>query len=119
MQNSILPDRFVAKFVHDLLPTGKRVHFYKTYYEHRCLSCFADEEDRRHLLLCDDPEWKKRKGKLLKDIRETCDRTYVSQAMLELLYNGIRDGLDDNRLENLSQYQANILPLIEEQDRIG
>jgi len=89
VQNSILPDKFVTKFVHDLLPTGKRVHYYKIYYEHRCPSCFADQEDRRHLLLCGDPKRRKWKGKLLKDIRETCDRTDVSQEMLELLYNGI------------------------------
>ena len=113
MQNSILPDRFVTKFVHDLLPTGRRVHLYKTYYDHRCPSCFADQEDHRHLLLCDDPERKKLKGNLLTDIRETCDRTNVSQQeMLELLYNGIRDDLDDNRLENPSQYPAKLLPLV-------
>jgi len=54
----------------------------------------------------------------MKDIREKCDRTDVSQEMLELLYNGIRDDLDDNQLGNRSQYLAKLLPLIEEQDRI-
>jgi len=34
VQNSILPEKFVTKFVRDLLPTGKIVNFYKTYYEH-------------------------------------------------------------------------------------
>jgi len=62
---------------------------------------------------------RKWKGKLLKDIRETCDRTDVSQEMLEMLYNGIRDDLDDNQLENRAQYPAKLLPLIEEQNRIG
>ena len=83
VQNSTLLDKFVTKFVHDLLPTEKRVHYYKAYYENRCPSCFADQKDRRHLLLCGDPERKKWKEKLLKDIRETCDRTDVSQEMLE------------------------------------
>lgn len=119
VQNSTLPDRFVTKFIHDLLPTGRRVHFYKTYFDHRCPSCFSDQEDRRHLLLCDDPERKKWKGNLLTDIRETCDRTNVSEEMLELLYNGIRDDLDDTPLENPAQYPAKLMPLIEEQDRIG
>jgi len=59
------------------------------------LQCFAYQEDRRHFLLRDDPERKTWKGKLLKDIRETCDRTGVSQEMLELMYNGIREDLDD------------------------
>ena len=119
MQNSTLPDKFVTKFVHDLLSTGKRVHTYKIYYEHRCPSCFADQEDRRHLLLCNDPERKKWKEKLLKDIRETSDRTDVSQEMIELLYNGIRDDLDGNQLDNRAQYPEKLLPLIEEQDRKG
>ena len=38
--------------------------------------------------------------------------------MLELLYNGIRDDLDDNQLENRSQFAEKLLPLIEKQDRI-
>ena len=39
VQNSIL------QVIHDLLPTGKRVHLNKEYYDHRCPSCFEDQEN--------------------------------------------------------------------------
>ena len=51
-------------------------------------------------------------------LRETCDRTDVSQEMLELLYNGIRDDLDDKQLENRARYPTKLLPLIKEQNKI-
>ena len=41
------------------------------------------------------------------------------EQTLELLYNGIRDDLDDSQLENRSQYPEKLLQLIEEQVRIG
>ena len=34
ISNIDLQNRFVTKFVHNMLPTGNRVHLYKTYYDH-------------------------------------------------------------------------------------
>jgi len=56
ISNIDLPNRFITKFVHNMLPTGNIVHLYKTYYDHRCPSCFAEQEDIRHLLTCPDPK---------------------------------------------------------------
>ena len=67
-----------------------------------------------HLLLCYDPERRKWKGELLNDIRKACDRIDMSQEMLELLYNGIREDIVDNQLENRHGYPAKLLPLIDE-----
>ena len=47
ISNIDLPNRFVTKFVHNMLPTGNRVHLYQKYYDHRypCVSPKKKTED--------------------------------------------------------------------------
>ncbi len=47
---------FTIKLINDLLPTGKRVHLYKEYYDDRCPSCDSHQEDRDHLFQCQDAQ---------------------------------------------------------------
>jgi len=117
--NIDLPNRFVTKFVHNMLPTGNRVHLYKTYYDDRCPSCFAEQEDRRHLLTCPDPERRKWKSKVLKELREACDRTDVGQPMIQILVDGLYHELDDCQMENTTSHPDNLQQLIVEQNNIG
>lgn len=42
---SHIPKMIVTKSIHNLLPTGKRVHLYKRHYDHRCPSCEEEYED--------------------------------------------------------------------------
>jgi hypothetical protein len=44
--------KFICKLLHDMLPTGKRVHHYSSHYDHRCPSCRTPYEDRSHFLGC-------------------------------------------------------------------
>jgi hypothetical protein len=46
---------FIVKLLHNLLPTGKHVHQYKTTYCHPCPSWDEPFEDRSHLYRCRDP----------------------------------------------------------------
>ena len=56
---SKLPARFITKFIHQILPTGKVVHRYKPYYNAGCPSCDEQCEDQFHLLTCPAAEQKK------------------------------------------------------------
>ena len=57
INTSNLPNSFVTKFVHDILPTGKVIHRYKKYYDHRCPSCSQEARSsfrwskKRHFFL--------------------------------------------------------------------
>jgi hypothetical protein len=53
---------FTIKLINDLLPTGKRVHLYKEYYDDCCPSCDSPQEDRDHLFQCQHvqlDQWRK------------------------------------------------------------
>ena len=62
ISNTKLPEKFIIKFIHNILPTGKVVHRYKPYYNPGCPSCDHQCEDQSHLLICPTvkrTKWKK------------------------------------------------------------
>ena len=75
------------------------------------------QEDRKHLLTCPDPE--RRKWKLLKELREACDRTDVSQPMIQILVKGLYHALDDCQMENTTSHPDNLQQLLSEQNNTG
>jgi len=66
-----------------------------------------------------DPKRRKWKGKLLKELREACDRTDVSEPMIQILVDGLYHELDDCQMENTTSHPDNLQQLIAEQNNIG
>ena len=119
VSNSDLPGKFVSKLVHNLLPTGSRVHKYKPFYDHRCPSCGEPQEDQYHLLRCQHPDRLKWTTNFFEDIRKFCTKTSVSGELTHLLVEGLYWSLHDSPLENAQQYPQQLQPLIASQESIG
>ena len=119
ISGSSIPDKFVTKFTHDILPTGSRVHCYQKFYSHKCPSCFADHEDLTHFLLCPHPDRLKWISPLIKDLREVCKKTKMTGELTQLLIDGVYCYLHDTQLENPQSYPDSIQGLIAEQEQIG
>ena len=119
ISSSSLPDRFVTKFIHDLLPTGKRVHRYKPFYDHRCPSCYREYEDHFHCFTCEHEDRIKWRPPLLKDVRDFCRRTFVSNDLTTLLIDGIESYFTDSHLEYPPRFPDHLYLLISEQEDIG
>ena len=82
---SDLPNSFVKKFVHGILPTGKVIHQYKWYYDHWCPSCHQEQEDRWHLLRCQHQDRVKWSSPMLQDLWGFCTLMKVSGEMTQHL----------------------------------
>ena len=117
ISNSKLPAHFVTKFIHNLLPAGKRVHRYKKHYDHHCPSCGAADEDRYHVLTC--PERTKWVAPLLKEVQEFCDQSKTNQEFIHLIVDGIKDYLAGNQPKDSSHYPDHLALLVNEQATIG
>jgi len=62
---------------------------------------------------------KKMERKLLKELREACDHTNVSQPTRQILVDGLYIELDDCHIENASSHPDNLQQLVAEQNNIG
>ena len=116
--NNDLPDKFITKMIHNLLPTGKRVHRYKPYYDHRCPSCYQDYEDFHHVLTCHNAIRSKWQSTLLKDVRKICYKMKVGSTIIKLLVNGIQYHLWDSTMEQ-DMHSGRLSPIWEDQQKIG
>ena len=117
--NSKIPEKFITKFIHNILPTGKIVNRYKPFYNPGCPSCDHQCEDQFHLLTCPNIERTKWKSRMNKDLIKFCQDTKVSEELQLLLINGISDHLQDTPLEDPQQYPASLQVLIQDQQLIG
>jgi predicted RNA-binding Zn-ribbon protein involved in translation (DUF1610 family) len=108
---------FITKLIHDLLPTGARVHRYKKYYVHHCPSCGANEEDRMHMWQCQSPRREQWRKQFLITLRSKCRSSNTCPVLTSLLLGGIRSVFDDTAFQ--AEGSAEIEALAAEQDHLG
>lgn len=118
MNCTSLPDRFVTKLTHDMLPAGRRVHKYQPYYDHACPSCGAPYEDRTHFLMCGNENRKKWRSGLTKGVRQICDKMKVDKDLIDLLMDFFEYYFADSKVE-CARHPEWLHPLIVSQDNIG
>ena len=97
--SNTLDHKFIVKLVNDLLPTGKRVSRYKPYYDHRCPSCYADQEDRHHLFQCPHTSRDQWRSQFLLALRTKMKDLSTSPMLSRLLLDGIQSYFDDTQFQ--------------------
>ena len=110
---------FLVKFLHNLLPTGKRVHRYAVTYCHRCPTCHAPQEDRSHLLQCPHPSRIAWINDLFVALRARCASLRTREVLLDLLITGIDCWINDTAFPYHRFPSASVQPLLAQQDSIG
>ena len=116
---SRLPDKFITKFIYNILPTGDRVHLYQFRYDHHCPTCNAAQETQHHLLVCHAPERRPWKSALQKAIREFCTDTNASGDLTHLLVEVLHWCLRDSPPPDLDQHPHTLQHIIRAQSIIG
>jgi ribonuclease HI len=108
---------FTIKLINDLLPTGKRVHLYKEYYDDRCPSCDSRQEDRDHLFQCQDAQRDQWRTQFVENMTKTMQGVDTSPDLKRLLTEGLMSYFHDTpyQLEGPEEIQHLAL----EQERIG
>jgi hypothetical protein len=113
------PHKFLIKFLHNLLPVGKRVSRYDPIkYPSKCPSCDTEVEDFRHLLSCQNSERAKWQSTLRTKLRERCEFLQTDPTLTDLMLHGINSWLKDIPIP-LNLIPTCLTPLIESQTRIG
>ena len=110
---------FVVKFLHNLLPTGKRVHRYDPTYSHRCPSCQDPHEDRAHLLRCPEPTRFAWVNELFTALRARCTSLLTCESLVSILLHGLESWLTDTPFPLHQFPTAALQPLIRQQESIG
>jgi hypothetical protein len=110
---------FIVKYIHNLLPTGKRVHKYDTLHSHRCPTCQSPHEDRLHLLRCDHTSRATWRTDLLSALRTRCTSLLTRESLINLLIVGIDSWLNDTAFPHYLFPSCALASLLEQQDRIG
>jgi hypothetical protein len=109
---------FLVKFVHDKLPVGKTIARYKDTYDHRCPSCYDDQEDRTHFLRCPHPDRTKWHLKLATAIRKRCENLPTRPYLMEILIAGLVHWFQDTAFPR-DDYPAQYHDLIDQQEHLG
>jgi predicted RNA-binding Zn-ribbon protein involved in translation (DUF1610 family) len=87
--------QFLTKLTMDLLPMGKTVHRYKSYYDHHCPSCGEEHETRSHVLRCRHDTRTPWQNKLLTKVRKEWEEKGTSQVLLAVIVDGLEAWFND------------------------
>ena len=78
---------FTVKFIHDWLPLGSLVSYYKGNYSTKCPSCDHEFENRDHFLLCESRrEWNQ---EALKELRRFLKKHPTRPALIDILLEAL------------------------------
>jgi exonuclease III len=108
--------KFICKLVHNLLPTGKRVHRYGTQYAHQCPSCQQPNEDRIHVLIC--PHRRLWRSVLHSEIVKYIQKNPTHPSLAQLLLFVVSDWLPGSVIA-ADDYHTDLKSLIRWQFKIG
>ena len=102
----------------DKLPVGKTIARYKDTYDHRCPSCYEDQEDRTHFLRCPHPDRTKWHLKLATAIRKRCEYLPTRPYLMEILISGLVHWFQDTAFPR-EDYPTQYHDLIDQQEHLG
>ena len=113
------PCSFLSKFLHNLLPVGKRVHRYDPIrYPNSCPSCDAEEEDIVHFLRCPNTTRRKWQQDLSTALRKHFEATNTALVLQELLLTILFCWFNDTAVP-LTDVHPSVHPLLFSQEAIG
>jgi hypothetical protein len=110
---------FLVKFLHDLLPVGKRVQQYdQEKYTSKCPSCDEEMEDTKHLLLCQDQERKKWQSELRQSVIQHSNKVGSDIELIAILDTALSTFFEQKEFPR-EEFDPKFTALIESQEAIG
>jgi hypothetical protein len=114
-----VPNGFLAKFLHRLLPVGTRLVKYDAVrYSSKCPSCGEEEEDQDHLLRCQNPERARWQGSVKKEIHSYFTRTDTYEGIRDVLIQGLHAWFNEACFP-IHRFRGELKNLARSQGRIG
>ena len=114
-----VPDVFLTKFLHKILPVGKRlVQYDKDRYSGSCPSCDIDVEDQDHLFKCSHGNRTKWRQELKTEIHNFSNRTDMSEGVKDVLLTGLFSWIEESKFPS-HQFHGGLRDLADSQARIG
>jgi hypothetical protein len=87
---------FLVKFLSKWLPVGKRVHRYNpAVYPSQCPSCSCENEDFNHAFRCPDPQRRKRRSDLRRELLQRLNHLNTDPVLADLPIDGLHRWLLD------------------------
>jgi len=114
-----VPDVFLTKFLHGILPVGRRlVQYDKERYSGRCPSCDSEVEDQDHLFKCTHEQRTKWRQAMKTEIHGFSNRTDMSEGVKDVLLSGLFSWIEEVEFPG-HQFHGSLGALAESQARIG
>jgi hypothetical protein len=87
---------FLVKFPSKWLPVGKQVHRYNpAVYPSQCPSCSCENEDFNHAFRCPDPQRRKWRSDLRRELLQRLNYLNIDPVLADLLIDGLHHWLLD------------------------
>jgi hypothetical protein len=106
-----------SPYVYRLLPVGITIARYKDTYDHRCPSCYEDQEDRTHFLRFPHPDRTKCYLNLATAIRKRCEHIPTLPYLMEILLHGLFTGSTTHHSPKI--HTPHNQDLIDQQEHLG
>ena len=116
--SSLGHQRFICKWVSNTTATGKNMTRWKMRYEGQCPFCYAPQEDRDHILRCDNIDSKNIWNDSIKEFKKHLQQQDTKPILLNAIITELHHWRNKTTT-NLTSYHNNIKPIIKQQREIG
>lgn len=113
-----IPHNHTVKLIHDILPTNSQVNLYEPHRSPKCPYCWADPEDRDHIIRCPHDNRKLSRTKMITALTKRLSTMHTEPTLQTILLDGIQAWVNQKTI-GPSNYPKQFRKLILQQNRLG
>ena len=113
-----IPKTHAVKLIHDLLPTNHLVNKYEPHRSPKCPYCWAEKENRDHILRCPSAERKNHQEDLVKNLNKALHLYHTDPQLHKILTEGLQAWFHCTTLQ-FTDYPEKYQRLIQQQNQLG